>query len=119
MPFTPEVAIAMLACGKIGAIFIPIFSGYAAPAVASRLNDWRREGPDHTDGFTRRGKPIAMKEVADASRRRLAQRREGDRPRRIGSEVPWNSARDVWWDDLVDGQPTSAKAVIQTPNNST
>ena len=39
MPMVPEVAIATLACGKIGAIFTPIFSGYAAPAVAARLRD--------------------------------------------------------------------------------
>src|SRR3954447_25973618 len=65
MPFAPEVAIAMLACGKIGAVFIPIFSGYAAPAVASRLNDCDAKILITSDGFTRRGKPVEMKESAD------------------------------------------------------
>ena len=39
MPMVPEVCIASLACSKVGAIFTPIFSGYAAPAIAARLND--------------------------------------------------------------------------------
>ncbi len=47
LPMLPETAIATLACGKIGAIFIPLFSGFGADAVASRLERLRRERPYH------------------------------------------------------------------------
>ena len=104
MPFTPEVAIAMLACGKIGAVLIPIFSGYAAPSIAARLNDGGAKVLITTDGATRRGKPIAMKEVADAAADASPTVEKVIVHRRIGNQVPWNSKRDVWWEDLIDGQ---------------
>lgn len=104
MPFTPEVAIAMLACGKIGAIFIPIFSGYAAPSAAARLNDCGAKVLVTADGFTRRGKPVQMKEVADEAADAAPTVEHLVVHRRLGRDVPWNAARDVWWDDLLAGQ---------------
>jgi acetyl-CoA synthetase len=96
MPFTPEVAIAMLACGKIGAIFIPIFSGYAAPSVASRLSDCGAKVLVTADGFTRRGKPVAMKEVADQAAGAAPSVQKVIVHRHTGREVPWSPGRDVW-----------------------
>ena len=104
MPFTPEVAIAMLACGKIGAIFIPIFSGYAAPAVASRLSDGAAKVLVTSDGFTRRGKVVAMKEAADEAAAQSPSIEKVVVARRLGIEVPWDASRDVWWDDLIAGE---------------
>jgi acetyl-CoA synthetase len=64
LPMIPEVVPATLACGKIGAIFTPIFSGYAAPAVASRLNDCRAKVVIAADGFYRRGAVVPMGRTA-------------------------------------------------------
>ncbi len=111
MPFTPEVAIAMLACGKIGAIFIPIFSGYAAPSVASRLNDCGAKVLVTADGFTRRGKPVAMKEVADQAADEAPSVEKVVVYRRLGRDVPWNEHRDVWWDSLMEGQSARCESV--------
>jgi acetyl-CoA synthetase len=111
MPFTPEVAIAMLACGKIGAIFTPIFSGYAAPAVASRLNDCQAKVLITADGFTRRGKPVEMKETADQAADSSPSIEKVVVVRRLGREVPWNESRDLWWDDLVADQPSECETV--------
>lgn len=111
MPFTPEVAIAMLACGKIGAIFIPIFSGYAAPAVASRLNDCGARVLITADGFTRRGKPVPMKESADQAADISPTIEKVIVARRTGRDVPWNEGRDIWWDDLIDGQDHECESV--------
>jgi acetyl-CoA synthetase len=111
MPFTPEVAIAMLACGKIGAIFIPIFSGYAAPAAASRLNDCQAKVIITSDGFTRRGKVIEMKETADEAANAAPSVEKVIVSRRLGRDVPWNPERDVWWDDLVQGQPATCESL--------
>jgi acetyl-CoA synthetase len=111
MPFTPEVAIAMLACGKIGAIFIPVFSGYAAPSVASRLNDCGAKVLVTSDGFTRRGKHVAMKEVADQAAAESPTVEKVIVHKRLGRDVPWNPERDVWWDDLVSTQPSTCETV--------
>ena len=111
MPFTPEVAIAMLACGKIGAVFIPIFSGYAAPSVASRLNDCGAKVLVTSDGFTRRGKPVPMKEVADQAADAAPTLEKVIVHRRLGREVPWTNGRDVWWHDAVADQPTECETV--------
>jgi acetyl-CoA synthetase len=64
MPLTPETAIATLACSKIGAIYIPTFSGYGAEAVAVRLRDGAAKVLITADGFHRRGRVVAMKETA-------------------------------------------------------
>lgn len=111
MPFTPEVAIAMLACGKIGAVFIPIFSGYAAPSVASRLTDCGAKVLVTADGFTRRGKPVAMKEVADQAAASSPSVEKVIVHRRLGREVPWTDARDLWWHDLMESQSDTCDSV--------
>lgn len=111
MPFTPEVAVSMLACGKIGAIFIPIFSGYAAPSAASRLNDCGAKVLVTADGFTRRGKPVAMKEVADEAADLAPSVEKVVVHKRLGRAVPWNEARDIWWDDLMAVQSSECETV--------
>jgi acetyl-CoA synthetase len=65
MPMVPEAVIAAYACAKIGAIYLPIFSGFGAPAVASRLNDARAKVLITADGFYRRGSKVEMKSIAD------------------------------------------------------
>ena len=55
LPLLPETVISVLALGKLRAIYIPIFSGYAAPAVASRLNDAGASLLVTADGTLRRG----------------------------------------------------------------
>src|SRR5437588_2275468 len=65
MPMSPEAVTAMFACAKVGAIFIPIFSGYGADAVATRLRDANAKALVTADGFLRRGSVVPMKEIAD------------------------------------------------------
>jgi len=65
LPMAPETVAATLACAKIGAVYVPIFSGYGAPAVASRLQDAEAKVLITADGFIRRGGVIPMKETAD------------------------------------------------------
>jgi acetyl-CoA synthetase len=67
LPLLPETVITVLALGKLLAIYIPIFSGYAAPAVASRLNDAGATLLVTADGTLRRGAKVPMKETADAA----------------------------------------------------
>jgi acetyl-CoA synthetase len=65
MPMCPEVAIASHACAHIGAVQVPIFSGFAAPAIAQRLEDSGAKAVIAADWSLRRGKRIPMREILD------------------------------------------------------
>jgi len=105
MPMIPEVVIATLAISKIGAIFIPIFSGYAGTAVAARLTDCDAKLLITADGFLRRGSAVPMKETADEAAALSPSVAHVLTVRRLGRAVPWTTGRDVWWHDALAGQP--------------
>src|SRR3972149_87450 len=65
MPMVPEIAIALLAAVKIGAVVLPLFSGYGAEGVAVRLADAHAKALLTADGFYRRGKIVPLKPIAD------------------------------------------------------
>ena len=67
LPMIPEVVVAALAVAKLGAIFLPVFSGYGADAVAVRLADAGAKAMITADGFLRRGKAVDMLTVARAA----------------------------------------------------
>ncbi len=67
LPMVPETVAALFAVAKLGAVFLPIFSGYGPDAVAVRLADADAVALITADGFTRRGKVVAMKSIADAA----------------------------------------------------
>ena len=104
LPMFAETAIAVLALGLLRAVFTPIFSGYAAPAVAVRLQAFEATHLITADAFLRRGKWIELKATADAAvadaptvRSVIVVRRR----RGAGSPtVAMDAARDRWLDDL-------------------
>ncbi|HWE63984.1 MAG TPA: acetate--CoA ligase [Chloroflexota bacterium] len=104
MPMIPETVIAVLACGKIGAIYTPIFSGYGAASVASRLHDCGARALITADGFYRRGKVVEMKATADAAVAQAPSVEHQIVVRRTGAAVPWHEGRDRWWHDLIAGR---------------
>jgi acetyl-CoA synthetase len=104
LPMIPEVVAATLACGKLGAIYTPIFSGYGADAVASRLIDSGAKVLVTADGFYRRGKVVPMKETADAAASQAPELQHTLVVRRAGQPVPWSEGRDRWWHETVPGQ---------------
>ena len=65
MPMIPEAVIVAYAIARIGAIYMPIFSGFGAPAISTRLNDAGAKALVTADGFYRRGTVVDMKPVAD------------------------------------------------------
>ena len=104
LPMLVETAVATLACSRVGAIFVPMFSGYGPDAVATRINDAGARLLITADGFYRRGAVVPMKATADAA---LGQTSSVERVlvvRRTGADVPWDDGRDVWWHDLVSSQ---------------
>lgn len=104
MPLVPETAIALLACAKLGAIFLPLFSGYGAAAIASRLNDCEAKALFCADGFYRRGQVVRMKETADQAMSGSPTVKHQVMLRRAGRTVPWTAGRDHDWSELVEGQ---------------
>ena len=79
LPMLPETVVAVLAVARLGAIFTPIFSGYAAPAIAARLVDCEATLLITADGFLRRGAWVDLKSRRRRGRRSRAVRQAGDR----------------------------------------
>ena len=112
MPMTPEIVIAMLAIAKIGAIILPLFSGYGAGAIADRLADAGARALFTADGAFRRGKAIEMKGIADEAAAQVPTLKHMLVLRRTGQNVPMLPGRDHWWHELVDAQPIEAETEI-------
>ncbi|NWF65470.1 MAG: AMP-binding protein, partial [Chloroflexi bacterium] len=72
MPMTPEIVIALLAIAKIGGIILPLFSGYGAGAIVSRMVDADAKALFAADGAFRRGKAVEMKSIADEAAEQIA-----------------------------------------------
>lgn len=101
LPMVPENVIALMAVAKLGAIFTPIFSGFAAPAVAARLNDCQAKVLITADGFQRKGALIRMKEAADGAAADCPSLEHVVVLALTGQPVPWVSGRDRWWHELL------------------
>ena len=71
LPNIPEAAVALLAIPRIGAIVLPLFSGFGADAVVTRLNDAKAKAVITVDGSLRRGRVVAAKQVIDEARTRV------------------------------------------------
>jgi acetyl-CoA synthetase len=104
LPMIPETVIAVLACGKVGAVYIPLFSGFGEDAVASRLNDCDATVLITADAFPRRGKHVPLKDIADAALQQSASVKTCIVVKRTGTDVSWTDGRDRWWHEIVAGQ---------------
>jgi acetyl-CoA synthetase len=118
LPMCIEAVIAMLGVAAIGAIGVPMFSGYGDMPVATRLRDSAARLLITADGFTRKGRPVQMKEVADRAVFSCPLVETVIVVRQSGSAVSMTIDRDVWWDDLLAGVvPEDAAAIPVDPND--
>ena len=108
MPMTYECVVAVLAVGSLGAVFIPVFSGYGADAIAGRLRDCEASVLICSDGFYRRGQIVPMKETADAAADAAPSVKHVVVAERVGRAWTRN-ARDVTWREVVEraGDPVA------------
>ncbi|HEX8099076.1 MAG TPA: AMP-binding protein, partial [Actinomycetota bacterium] len=105
MPMAPEIVAATLACAKLGAIYLPIFSGFAPEAVATRLQDADAKVLITADGFSRRGSAVPMKETADQAVAMSPSVQHVVVWRGFGRrDVPWDERCDRWWHELAERQ---------------
>jgi len=117
MPMSPEVAISVLATVKIGAVIIPLFSGYGADAIATRLRDGEAKILICADGFYRRGQVVPMKETADRALVSCPSVTKVIVHRHVMREIPWNHARDLVWDVLLEDEPDRARTQELDPED--
>ena len=110
MPMTPELAIAMLACARIGAIHSVIFAGFSAEAIAERNNDASAKLQLTADGGWRRGKALALKDTVDEALKKSTTVEKCVVLRRVGADVNMQDGRDFWWHALVDAASADCPA---------
>ena len=114
MPMIPEAAVAAYAIARIGAVYLPIFSGFGAPAIATRLNDSGAKVLLTADGFLRRGDRVPMKETADEAVAESGLEKVVVFRRFADSELSMGR-RDVFWDDAFGSQSDECPAPALDP----
>jgi len=110
LPLVIENAVALLACTKLGAVAVPLFSGFGAEAIRQRLADADARVLITADGAMRRGRAVAMKPIADQAAAGLPQLERLVVVRCAGVDAPMQAGRDLAWDDLPRSErvPTEA-----------
>ncbi len=111
MPMVPELAIAMLACARIGAVHSVIFGGFSSEAIADRNNDAQAKLVITADTGWRRGQQLPLKANVDEALKKSPTVRKCIVVRRSGAHVHMEQGRDSWWHDLVDDASADCPAV--------
>jgi acetyl-CoA synthetase len=108
LPLIPELAIAMLACARIGAVHSVVFGGFSAESLRDRINDAQAVLLVTADGGYRRGHTVPLKQMADEALREtpsirnviVVQRHQSSTPAAGGSN-PIQTGRDHWYHALM------------------
>ncbi len=101
MPLVPALAVAMLACARIGAAHTVIFGGFSADAIRDRVNDGGCKLIVTADGGYRRGSELELKKVVDEAVTNCPTIENVIVYRRTGTKVPMVPGRDHWWHELT------------------
>jgi acetyl-CoA synthetase len=110
MGMVPELAVAMLACARIGAPHVVVFGGFSAEALGERLESTGAKLLVTQDEAWRKGGRVALKTTADAAAKHAPTVEHMVVLRRTGADVPMQAGRDHDWADFVSGQPTTCPA---------
>jgi acetyl-CoA synthetase len=97
MPMTPEAAIAMLACARIGAVHSVVFGGFSSEAIKDRVNDSQPKLVITADGGYRRGAIVPLKKNVDEALKDNALVEKVIVYRRANNDISIKEGRDVWW----------------------
>ena len=110
MPMIPEAAVAMLACARIGAAHSVVFGGFSADALLSRIQDADAKVVITADGGFRKGAAFALKPAVDEALKGNTNVEKVLVVKRTGQETAWNSATDIWLDEIVNRQSSEHEA---------
>ena len=111
LPMTPQIAVALLAIAKIGAVIVPLFSGFGAGAIRARLQDSGVRALFTADGSARRGRIVPLKSVADEALADLPAVEHVIVLEHAGNPIAIKAGRDHLWSELLAGQ--SAVAALE------
>ncbi len=102
LPMIPELAVAMLACARIGAVHNVVFGGFSAESLRSRILDSTCSVLVTADEGFRGPKKVPLKATADEALEGVQCIRTCVVVRRAGAKVPMKAGRDLWWHELID-----------------
>jgi acetyl-CoA synthetase len=109
MGMCPELAIALLACARIGAVHSVIFGGFAAHAISDRVNDSACVAVITQDTSYRRGAEVKLKSIVDEALQHCTTVKNVVVYQRSGSPVNMQPGRDIWWHEAMEkADPTCA-----------
>lgn len=112
LPMIPELAIAVLACARIGAVHSVVFAGFSASAVAARIQDSQCSMVITSDGGYRGSKTIDLKGIVDEALEKCLSVKKVLVVKRTGSPVSMKEGRDQWLQPLLDDAQTNNVAEI-------
>ena len=118
MPNIPEAVVALLAVPKIGAIVLPLFSGFGVDAVVTRLNDAEAKAVVTVDGSWRRGRVIPAKQVIDEARGQVPSLKHVVVCHRADAPMQWTPGADHHWRDVIadaGGDSSTASVEADSP----
>ncbi len=99
LPMIPEIAVAVLACARIGAIHSVVFGGFSPDSLAGRIRDCRSSFLVTADEGLRGGRTVPLKRNADAALEGCPDVRNVVVVRRTGGAINWVEGRDIWFDE--------------------
>lgn len=99
MPMIPELAIALLACARMGAIHSVVFGGFSAQSIADRIADAQCKVVITADGGNRGPKDIRLKATIDEALQKTAHVKKVIVYKHLGIDLNMVTGRDVWWQD--------------------
>jgi len=109
MPMIPQLAIAMLACTRIGAIHSIVFAGFSAKALQQRILDSEAKILITSDGSFRKGKTLHVKNNVDRALVGCKSIKKVIVAQRTKSKISMKKGRDVWWNDEMNSKDISAE----------
>ncbi|UCG46003.1 MAG: acetate--CoA ligase [Candidatus Bathyarchaeota archaeon] len=104
IPMLPETVVALFGILRIGAVVVPIFSGYSPAAVSTRLRDAGSKVLITADGYYRRGRPVKLKEKVDEAVKAAQKVKTVVICKRMDIDIPLTKGRDLWWHELLADQ---------------
>ncbi|TYP92552.1 acetyl-coenzyme A synthetase [Fodinibius salinus] len=112
MAMTPEIAIATLACARIGAVHSIVFAGFSAQSLADRIQDCDAEMLITNDGLERGTKLVPLKEISDKALQSCPMVNDVIVCQRVGNDIDWEEGRDEWWHDLMANASADHEAEV-------